>query len=356
MTYGIEIYDTNGGVILDSSSKAFGIVDVFQTAQNSIGSRAYPQLAGSTIDVQVVNAHPPGWSSNLLLTHSVTVSYSAGYPVVSWGYNASYVASGATYASANIFIILKTTQNPQYGISINNVDNELILSEAVVNYSYSGVAQYVNQSTSAYSGAGDYIMTATFTGSSFPIPFIENLEGQSATLVNITQVGNTYTLNIAKTGTSIPRVLCFTRSQGEPLGYGLVMYDGSGAISYDSNKMTLSPCCYGNSITPPLTTSGSTVQYTVPGSSNITLNGNLPVHSATFMTGTGFYGSSVVDGGGYSVNKGNVLAIAKVSGALYTRWVRTDVRLFTYKTFYPITSNTENTYRVYSIDITKYTI
>ena len=55
-------------------------------------------------------------------------------------------------------------------------------------------------------------------------------------------------------------------------------------------------------------------------------------------------------------NKDNVLAIAKVSGALYTRWVRTDVRLFTYKTFYPITSNTENTYRVYSIDITKYTI
>lgn len=79
MSQGVKFVLSNGRTY-DSSSVPVSFVDVITIAGGSSGSRAYPELAGFTLDCSTLKQSSS--TSENLSDHSV--AYSAGYPVVSW--------------------------------------------------------------------------------------------------------------------------------------------------------------------------------------------------------------------------------------------------------------------------------
>lgn len=97
MSYGIVITTDYGQTI--STTSLCGLVhDAFVVAGNATGSKSYPELAGFTIyaAIQKYASQP-----NALVETSV--SYSSGYPVLSWFPS----GSGMSPANAMIIVVIK---------------------------------------------------------------------------------------------------------------------------------------------------------------------------------------------------------------------------------------------------------
>lgn len=350
MTYGLETYTSSGVLSFSSDTKPFGLYDVFVTGTNSNGSKSYPELAGDQIEIQVVNRRGAGWSASTL-PYNFSISYSAGYPVISWTFNNSYYLAGAFFPPQNVYVILKTYASSTYGFQVTNNNLETVSSDITANYKYIGQANTIsNTSGSPYV---DYLMQCTITSSSVPVIFIENLEGQLATVVNLTVSGSTYTITINKTGAAIPRVFCFERATVTPTGYGIAIFNGSSSLLMDSTNNLLAPQCYCNSIIPSTAQSGSDALFTVPSTSLLTPSGTIPSNVATCITANAFYGGEV-NLAGTRYLKDASLAVKKQSGNLYTGWTLSNFAIYPYDTFYPIFMNSSVTFRIYSINISQY--
>jgi hypothetical protein len=350
MTYGLETYTSSGALSFSSDTKPFGLYDVFVTGTNSNGSQAYPELAGDQIEIQIVNRRGTGWSASTL-PYDFSISYASGYPVISWTYNNAYRIAGAFYPPQNVYVILKTYVSSEYGFQVINDNSEIVSSDITANYKYIGQATLTaNISGSPYV---DYLMQCTITSNSVPVIFIENLEGQLATVVNMTVSGTTYTITINKTGAAIPRVFCFERSTATPTGYGIAIFNESSSLLMDSTNNLLAPKCYCNAIIPSTAQSGSDALYTIPSTSLLTPSGTIPTNAATCITANAFYGGEVNFVGNRYLKDAS-LAVKKQSGNLYTGWTLSNFAIYPYNTFYPIFMNSSVNFRIYSIDISQY--
>lgn len=97
MTYGIKVVTTAGQVI-DTSIIPGTLYDIFTVAGSASGSKSYPELQGFEIyaSVQKFVAQPNAITST-------SISYSLGYPVLSWFPS----GSSATAASSTIIVFAK---------------------------------------------------------------------------------------------------------------------------------------------------------------------------------------------------------------------------------------------------------
>lgn len=95
MSHGIKIV-LNNGRVYDSSSIPVSFVDTITVAGGSSGSRAYPELVGFTLQCATLK-QSTSISENLSM-HSV--SYTNGYPVVSW-----YPTRFGSAASVQTFLV-----------------------------------------------------------------------------------------------------------------------------------------------------------------------------------------------------------------------------------------------------------
>jgi hypothetical protein len=83
MGFGISITQANSQVF-DSTAAPGCIVDIISVPANNSSSKSYPSLAGFTIRVGVCAAPGPGAAGQGLYLAVPVVTYSGGYPTVSW--------------------------------------------------------------------------------------------------------------------------------------------------------------------------------------------------------------------------------------------------------------------------------
>ena len=78
MTHGIRVVQSNGQVF-DENIAAVTFVDLVRLPADSVGSLAYPKLAGmeAVVSKAAVSATAFGM-------HMVTVDYSSGYPILNY--------------------------------------------------------------------------------------------------------------------------------------------------------------------------------------------------------------------------------------------------------------------------------
>lgn len=349
MAYGIEIFKANGTSIFDSESRAFNIYDVFYIERNTAGSKSYPQLAGHTIDCHaVMTTELEGIFGNA--PRSFSISYSGGYPTVSWTYNPAYVLGSLNYAQMRVFIVVKTAPSSNsYGFSVLNNENEISSSDFAKNYQYIGDASLVLHTNSdIYT---DSRMELTVSCVNVPIVFVQNLEGQTASTLRIWWTGSNWRIKIRKSTNSIPRVLCFTEGNSIGTGYGLQVFNDSGVIEFDSTATLLSARAYGNYAVAPTTYTGAGATVKLLSRTALSVSGTLPNNSATFCPAQAFHGvESVTD---YAWVKWAYAGVAKENNTLYSGWVIDTLFAYSYDTFFPITV-TSNINRIYVIDASRY--
>lgn len=349
MAYGIEIFKPDGSSIFDSDSKAFGIYDVFYIERNTSGSKSYPELAGYTIDCNaVMTSNLEGIFGNA--PRQFSISYSSGYPIVSWTYNPAYVAGSLNYAQMRVFIILKTAPAiSTYGFIVKNEQNEVSSTDFTRNYQYIGDA-----TLASHTDVNIYVdsrLEVTISCAEVPIVFVQNIEGQVASTTRIWWTGSVWRIRIMKSTNTIPRVLCFVPSSTAGTGYGLQVFSSSGAIEFDSTALLLSARSYANYIVPNTTYTGSGATVKLLSTSLLTTVGTIPSNSASFCPAQAFYGvESVTD---YAWVKWAYAGIKKQSGAMYSGWVIETLFAYSYDTFFPILI-TSNLNRIYTIDASKY--
>lgn len=95
MSYGIKIVNSNGRVY-DSSSIPAMLYEVFTIIGGSSGSKAYPELAGYTVDCAMSKTSQDAIET----TSDHSVSYDLGYPVVKWAY------SRGGYSNATLYLFV----------------------------------------------------------------------------------------------------------------------------------------------------------------------------------------------------------------------------------------------------------
>lgn len=356
MSYGLNLYDGQGRLHLSSDSMAFSIVDVFTTGVNTNGSKAYPELAGKTIQIQTSGRGGVYEFTSGYLPYTFSVDYALGYPRVSWSLNSQYRLSGSWYFAHVVYVaLLRVPASLEYGFEASNSSGELVASYTSRNYQYIGLA-----TTQSNFGNQTYThghMTASIVSpGGEPLFFVENIQGQFAFVQHVARSGDSYTARIAKNTSSIPRVLCFAQSSATQIGsgYGLALFGPSGEVFLDSTKSILSSPLYITKTTPSTATSGNDALYTIPGTNVLsTTGGHIPYSSACMSTAGAFCGTQVNYSGSRYL-KDNYVAIMKSGATFYSGWLTVFYSQYPYETFYPISQNLSDAPRVYVIDISQY--
>lgn len=356
MSYGLNIYDANGRLNLNSNSMALSVVDVFHVGAQSGGSKSYPGLAGRTIQIQTAGRAAVGWSA-VYLPYEFSVDYGLGYPRISWALNAGLLPGGAYYFPQVVYVaLLQIPAGSDYGFKAFNGSGEVIASYTSKNYRYLGLAT-LQSNVGNGSYVNGYMTASIYSPGGDPLFFVENLQGQKAVVQTVDSSGSTYTARVSKDTDSVPRVLCFgPHSSNSPgAGYGLAVWGPSGELLLDSTVNILASPLYVVQTTPSTAISGGTALYSMPGISALgAVGGSVPTNSACMATATAFYGAEVNKSGNRYL-KDHYVAIMRSGATFYSGWVVAGYRQFPYETFYPIASNLGYTPRVYVVDIDQYT-
>lgn len=93
MSFGIQVLDSSGGVLLDSSLNAGRLIDVFDVTSGSSGTETDTRYSGCVVMAVALAAN-----SAAILPHAVSIS----------GDTVTYTAVLSSYAS-RIFVIGKTS-------------------------------------------------------------------------------------------------------------------------------------------------------------------------------------------------------------------------------------------------------
>lgn len=368
MSYGVEVYNSSGQSIFDTDSQSFTLYTTFLTPHNTNGSQSFPELAGKTIYIQdawdVTESYIGGYgayayvygSPLIYSAYTFSISYASGYPVVSWskGSVPSYVVAVAT----RVFVFVSDISSTSgYGIYSKNNSNELILSDFTTNYEYIGHPTFIQefQFKNAVTGVPymDKFFYADINSSTIPIPFIQDIAGQYATVLRIYTSGSYHRLEIGYRGSTRPAVYCFAQKTTPSSGYGLQVYSSSGSLLTDSGSNILNGKSYSNYVAAPATISGGDAYWTINSTSLLTTNGSLPTNSASFCTNNMFVNRNIYWNSD-NWSKGFYSGVTKSGGNLYSCWICRWVGFAGGAVTTSITLNTSQAFRVYSINTDQY--
>jgi hypothetical protein len=193
----------------------------------------------------------------------------------------------------------------------------------------------------------------------FPLPFIENIDGQRMTTQSIYLVsGTTYRFVIEMNTSTIPRAFCFGQTNpssiNNPTDYSLVLYNGSSQITFDGTRDLLYDPAIAVWTGPSTAKTGTQLTIQLNSMNVLTVSGSVPSSSATLMAANAEVVTQTFD----SPNLQYITAlfaggIYKSSGLLYSCWVK--------ETAYAGSSsnvgeyNANLTQNIQVIDISRYT-
>jgi hypothetical protein len=325
--------------------------DVFTIPRVTRSSKAYPELAGCTIDVHAtINTDTVGLFGNAPRLFSI--SYAAGYPVVSWDYNQAYSNGSLNYAEMVVFVVVKTAPAAStYGFVVANDEFELASTDFTKNYAYIGDATLVSSvNTNAYV---DSFAEYSIASSVVPIPFVQNIEGQTCSITRVRLISGSWRIRVVKSSDANPRVLCFAPVASVGTGNGIQVFSSSGGIDFDSTKRVLSAASYANYVVAPTTYSNNgTIFFRLLSNTALSSSGTIPTSSASFCPMQSFHGGEVNSGGNIYLKYYHG-GIKKQSGTMYSGWVTDYWASSPYNTFFPITT-VSGLARVYTIDLARY--
>jgi hypothetical protein len=93
MSYGFQISNVGGTLILSSDDLTYSLIDLFSVSQTSSGSRTYANLAGRTVIIAQTAVEPTSIDFNSLISfNSMNISsYDSGTnKIVSWSPGTRY--------------------------------------------------------------------------------------------------------------------------------------------------------------------------------------------------------------------------------------------------------------------------
>lgn len=351
MSFGLQTFDASGNLVFDSNSRAFSMYDVFTIPRRTRSSKAYPELAGCTIDIHAaINTDLVGQFGNAPRLFSI--SYAAGYPVVSWDYNEAYANASLNYAEMVVFVVIKTSPTANtFGFLVNNDEFELASTDFTKNYAYIGDATLVTHvDTNVYTdGFAEY----SISSSVIPIPFVENVEGQLTSVTRVRLVSGSWRIRVVKSSNVVPRVLCFAPVTSVGAGHGVQVFSSSGDVDFDSTKRVLSAASYANYVVASTAYSNNgTVFFRLLQTTLLSSSGSIPASAASFCPMQCFHGGEVNSGGNIYL-KYYSGGVKKQSGAMYSGWVTDLWSSSPFNTFFPITT-VSGLSRIYTIDMTRY--
>jgi hypothetical protein len=353
MSYGIQTFKSNGALSFSSDSQSFTLYDTFTIPAQANGTRSYTALAGCTIEIQVANYYAT-YAGGLggSLPYNFVISYTSGYPIITWTRNPAYLPGGAIYPAQIVYVMIKTfPSSSNYGFWVLNNNNELIASDFTSNYKFVSQATYSTQTTTNL--YWDSVATYNVTCNTWPLVFLENLENQMATIYSIYLTGtNTYQIRVGKNNNSIPRVFVFEKPTTIS-GYGLAIYNASNQLMFDTTSNVVNTKSYSSLTIPSTAVSSGGYDYRLLSTNALTTTGSLPTSSATCMLATAYFGGEVNVFGDRVIKSFNI-SIKRSAGVMYSGWVCTDWTSYPYDTYYPISSNTGFLPRIYAIDISQY--
>jgi hypothetical protein len=358
MSYGILVKDATGRTIFDSASKTFSFYTSIDTAQNTAGSAVFPELAGYTIDIQVVgNFTNYVWGGDAV--YDMSVDYALGYPRVIWNRN---IPSNPylSYQRRTIYVFIKTAPAVNtFGFNAVNNDNECLNSYISSNYKFAGLATYSSQTTVNSFNVGS-LATYNISTNGRPIVFVENLNDQLANIYSVVNTsGSNYQIRILKNSNAIPRVFVFERPTVAPSGYGLSVRSPSGAVLFDTSNNVVNPKIYAVQTVPATNWSGSIgsnyYDYVMPSTNLLSTSGTFPATSATCSMSTSAYYQSVNSPTGYLIFKLFFVGIKRTGNQFYSGWVCRDWDQDIYNLAgFPLGTNMGFTPRIFAIDISQY--
>jgi hypothetical protein len=322
MSTGIKVFNADGSMSFDSSTKAFSIYDVFSLPLNTAGSKAYPELAGFTIDLHAAIATDlTGINGSAPRTFSI--SYSAGYPIVSWTFNELFRLGGVAFSQMTVYVVITTTPpKSEYGFVIKNEDSELASSDFSENYAYVGDATLVSNTPVSVPFGVDSRAEYTINTPTQPIPFVQNIENQMATFARIWWTGSNWRIRIIKNTNAVPRVICFASSPIAGTGFGVQTFGPTGNIEFDSTKKLVYANAYSNYVVPSTAISNSgSIAFKLLGTTSLSRVGGLPANSASFCPMQCFYYVGNRDAGGTVWTKEFSGGVVKVGASLLSGWV-----------------------------------
>lgn len=363
MSHGIITYNPNGKVNLNSLDNSPCLIGSFITVTDAGGSYSYPAYAGATVEIFSYGYNWFFSGNPIFVTPTVfSIDYTQGYPRVSWPAN-PYVNQSLRTVSMVVNVYLKTqaTTGDPFGLQITNDNNEVITFREGDNLHFVGKATFVGELSRGYGPSNlayrrSYSIT---TADGFPIVFIQNIEGQLATLFSVALSGNTYTFTVLTDTAAVPALYCFCRKTGNTTvgQYGVALYNAAGKLLLDTSATTLNAPGYVVAISPAVNiVAGSTVWgFYAPSTSYLGTIGSLPTNSATLITALqGFTGEYTKNQSWYL--KGFSLGVKRSFSSLYTGWLGSDMSPIgkTYNTLFPLYYNLNSSNRLYMIDASVY--
>lgn len=359
MSYGMNIYDGSGNLSFTTESKAISIYDVISTVNASSGtqtySKSYPELAGNTIDFQIVascdaNAMTYPFNGQMPIHPSVSISYSGGYPTITWV--VSSTNRYRTIATSLFVFMLQPSSESNYGWQVVNSQNEIISSDFSANYKLHSVV--TPTTPTQISVAMQYRSRTTISAPSYPLIFVQNIIEQKACVNRIYNNGNgTYSVDIHTDSSSTPKLYIFVkRSSSEALtGNGVAVYDASGNPLWSSTDNVINPSAYAITTPAGTTPSTSNLLWQLNDTALMSLVGTIPTNSASFCGANYQYSDQRYwSSAGSTWTKLFISAVKKSSnGNAYSGWLSWALNEGGYGT---VMHNTAYQHRVYFIDTT----
>ena len=366
MSHGIITYNPNGKVNLNSLDNSPCLIGSFITVADAGGSYSYPAYAGATIEIFAYGYNWFASSTAFSVPTEFSIDYTLGYPRVSWLANPYSLSSvRALPMVVNVYLKTQAAAGDPFGLQITNDNNEVITFREGDNLHFVGKATFVGELSRGYAPSNlayrrSYSITTT---DGFPIVFIQNIEGQLATLFSVALSGNTYTFMVLTDTAAVPALYCFCRKTGNTTvgQYGVALYNAAGKLLLDPSATTLNAPGYSVIITPAVTYGNTTWDnqaqwaYTAPSTSYLGTVGSMPTNSATLMTAVqGFVGEFA---GRYQTwwPKAFSLGVKRSFSSLYTGWLASNsIAALSYNTIFPLYYNLNKDNRLYIIDTSVY--
>jgi hypothetical protein len=218
-----------------------------------------------------------------------------------------------------------------YGFQSINTNGDTVVLDRANTFYYLGQASVFSTDlapaffTDVRSSRVTYQITSP---NGYPLPFIENINGQRMTIQSLYLVsGTTYRFIIEMNSTTIPRAFCFGQTNpttiSNPTDYSMVLYDSAGQITFDGTRDLLYDPAIAVWTGPSTANTGTQITIQLNGMNALSVSGTVPSSSATLMAANALVITRTFD----SINLQFVTAsfaggIYKSGGILYSCWVK----------------------------------
>ena len=218
-----------------------------------------------------------------------------------------------------------------YGFQSINTNGDTVVLDSANTFYYLGQASVYSTdfAPAFYTDIRSSRVTYQITSpNGYPLPFIENIDGQRMTIQSLFLVsGTTYRFIIEMNSTTVPRAFCFGQTNpttiSNPTDYSMVLYDSSGNITFDGTRDLLYDPAIAVWTGPSTANTGTQLTIQLNSMNTLSVSGTVPSSSATLMAANALVITRTFDSPNLQFVRASFAGgIYKSSGVLYSCWVK----------------------------------